>query len=198
MVPMPFSEVDQRILLKVALQSLQEGLRAQRALTVDVQDYSAALREPLACFVTLNKQGSLRGCIGHLQAMQPLVRDVADNAYAAGFLDPRFAPISAAELAQLDIHISVLSSPEPLDFSSEADVLAKIRPGVDGLILRDGQYQGTFLPSVWEQLPDPRQFWLHLKRKAGLPVDHWSDRLKLFRYTSVAFGAAVAEIHQGD
>ena len=100
---------------------------------------------------------------------------------------PRFQPVSASEFGDLEIHISVLSPPEPMIFTSEADLLRQIRPGIDGLILEDGAYRGTFLPSVWEQLPDPAQFLAHLKMKAGLPPNYWSDTLKVSRYTTESF-----------
>ncbi|MBF0255605.1 MAG: AmmeMemoRadiSam system protein A [Gammaproteobacteria bacterium] len=191
---MPLSEAEQALLLRLALASLREGLSRGRPLRVDAADYPEVLRTDAASFVTLNYQGQLRGCIGHLQAIQPLVKDVVDNAYAAGFQDPRFPPLSPAELANLEIHISVLSPAEPLRFDSEAHLLSQLRPGVDGLILEDGGHRGTFLPAVWQQLPRPELFWRHLKLKAGLPSEHWSAQLRVWRYTSFAFGAAVAEL----
>jgi AmmeMemoRadiSam system protein A len=140
-----------------------------------------------ATFVTLTINGALRGCIGMLEACRPLAEDVAENACAAAFGDPRFEPLSKEEFDLLDIHISVLSPPEEMTFSSEADLLEKIRPGVDGLILQDGGRRGTFLPSVWGELPGKEIFWMHLKMKAGLPTDYWSDTLRVFRYTAEYF-----------
>jgi AmmeMemoRadiSam system protein A len=145
------------------------------------------LQEKRATFVTLTINGDLRGCIGMLEACRPLAEDVAANACAAAFEDPRFEPLSQKELERTDIHISVLSAPEELEFSSEADLLAQIRPGVDGLILQDGCRRGTFLPSVWEELPDQDLFLMHLKMKAGLPNTYWSDTLRIFRYTAEYF-----------
>lgn len=194
MVPMPFSESDQKTMLQVARASLQQGLQCGSALKVRPADYTEPLRLHLACFVTLERRGQLRGCIGHLEALQPLICDVAENAFAAGFLDPRFPAIGGHEWFDLELHISILSPPESLTFDSETDLIAQIRPGVDGLILEDGIHRGTFLPSVWRQLPEPEQFWWHLKRKAGLPMDHWSNSLKLSRYTSFAFGSPIAEL----
>jgi len=191
---MPLSETEQKILLQLAVQSIREGLEHGRPLQVDPADYNESLRLQRACFVTLNARGNLRGCIGHLEAVQSLVKDVAENAFAAAFRDPRFSPLKQAELAGLDLHISILTPAEPVSFSSETDLLSRIRPGIDGLILADGHHRGTFLPSVWEQLPEPEQFWLHLKHKAGLPANHWSSSLKLFRYTSEAFGAQMSDI----
>jgi AmmeMemoRadiSam system protein A len=181
-------ETERRLLLDLARSSIRYGLAHHCPQPVDPADYPPALRAPRAVFVTLNRRGQLRGCIGHLEASQPLVRDVADNAYAAAFGDPRFPPLAATELDDLEIHISVLSPPEPLPVVSEADLLRQMRPGVDGLILEEGRHRGTFLPSVWESLPLPEQFLAHLKLKAGLLPDYWSEDLRLARYTTEAFG----------
>ncbi len=181
------SPVHRRILLQVARDSIAHGLRTGRPLAVDPADFDPELQERRASFVTLNRHGRLRGCIGHLEAIQPLVADVAENAFNAAFRDPRFPPLTAGEFDDLEVHISVLSPPEPLAFDSEADLLEKIRPGVDGLILEEGPYRGTFLPSVWEQLPERGQFLAQLKMKAGLPPDYWSDTLKVYRYTTESF-----------
>ena len=145
------------------------------------------LMEERATFVTLTIGGRLRGCIGMLEACRPLAEDVAANACAAAFEDPRFDPLTKKEFEKLEIHISVLSPPEELTFSSEEDVLSQIRPGIDGLILQEGFRRGTFLPSVWEELPEKELFWAHLKRKAGLPTDYWSATLRVFRYTTEYF-----------
>jgi AmmeMemoRadiSam system protein A len=116
------------------------------------------------------------------------VQDVADHAFAAAFEDPRFLPVQKEELPELQIHISVLSPSEPLHFSSEEELLAQLRPGVDGLILHLGQRRATFLPAVWKSLPDPYTFLVQLKQKAGLPIDFWSDELQVERYTTDSFG----------
>ena len=142
------------------------------------------LMEHRATFVTLESGGQLRGCIGMLEAFRPLAEDVAENAFAAAFHDPRFPPVSPAELDELYISISVLSPPEEMVFSSEKDLLEQIRPGIDGLILQEGFHKGTFLPSVWEQLPETEVFFGQLKLKAGLSPSYWSDSLRVFRYTA--------------
>jgi len=175
-------------LLGVARDSIRHGLEQYRPLAVDPARYPASLQQERAAFVTLTEEGRLRGCIGHLEACQALVRDVADNAFAAAFRDPRFAPLSAAELDRIHIHVSVLSPPEPLDIRSELQLLKVVRPGMDGLILGEGLHRGTFLPSVWESLPDPRQFLAHLKMKAGLAPEYWSELIKVWRYTTESFG----------
>lgn len=188
MVPMSLSETLRSALLHIALDSIREGLETGKPLKVVTKDYDLALQEKLASFVTLHRHGALRGCIGHLEPVRPLINDVADNAFSAAFRDPRFSPLTLSELEGLDIHISILTPAQPMSFSSEADLVSQIQPGVDGLILQDGSHRGTFLPSVWESLPDRRQFWLHLKRKAGLPQDYWSSTLKVFRYHTESFG----------
>lgn len=136
-----------------------------------------------ATFVTLTQGGELRGCIGSLEAHRPLVEDLEHNARAAAFDDPRFPALSEAELPRTRVEVSILSKPEPLRFKDEADALAQLRPGVDGVILETGWHRATFLPQVWEQLPDPAEFMAHLKHKAGLALDYWSDDVRLSRYT---------------
>jgi AmmeMemoRadiSam system protein A len=182
-----YSPEERGVLLDVARRSIRHGLDEGGALPIDVSDYPAHLGEQRASFVTLNRMGELRGCIGTLEAYQPLVQDVAEHAWAAAFRDPRFPPLRQDEFSDLEIHISILSEPEPMVFSDEADLLAQIRPGTDGLIIEDGGRRGTFLPSVWEQLPHKEDFLAHLKRKAGLSVSHWSDSVRLWRYTTESF-----------
>ena len=115
------------------------------------------------------------------------VQDVSRNAYSAGFNDPRFSPLTDEEIPGLDISISVLSEPVELQFATESDLLAQMRPGVDGLILQDGAKRGTFLPAVWTTLPEPAAFLSHLKQKAGLPEGYWSAAIRAWRYTAESF-----------
>lgn len=176
-----------RILLAVATRSIRHGLADGGPLQVRAEDFEPPLRELRASFVTLTHRGALRGCIGHLQAVSPLVIDVAHNAFAAAFRDPRFPPLAERELVDVEIHISVLTPAEPMNFASEQDLIGQLQPGVDGLILQDGYRQGTFLPSVWESLRDPASFLAHLKLKAGLPADYWSDTLTVSRYRTESF-----------
>ncbi|MFO1432102.1 MAG: AmmeMemoRadiSam system protein A [Candidatus Competibacteraceae bacterium] len=184
------SKEDRATLLDVARRSIQYGLTEHVPLPVKPEEYPDTLRPIRATFITLEVEGRLRGCIGTLEARAPLVKDVADHAFAAAFEDPRFLPVSPEEFPRLDIHISVLSPPEPLHFQSEEDLLAQLRPGLDGLILRLGQQRrATFLPSVWETLSDPYIFLTQLKQKAGLPLDFWSPELQAERYTTESFGA---------
>jgi len=170
-------------LLQLAGDSIKKGLCGE-TFAIQATDYAEPLRVLRATFVTLHVDEKLRGCIGTIEARRALVEDVVSNAYGAAFRDTRFPTLTWPEFERLDIHISILSLPEPVQFSSEADLLAQLRPQVDGLILEEGAYHGTFLPSVWEHLPEPREFLRHLKHKAGLPPDYWSSRIRVQRYTT--------------
>ncbi len=170
-------------LLKLAADAIDYGLNYKQPLPVAIGDYPQALQTPAASFVTLHMQRNLRGCIGALEAFRPLALDVAANAYAAAFRDPRFPPLSRLEFKQLDIHISVLSHPEEMPITGEADLLAQLRPGIDGLIIEEDSYRSTFLPAVWESLPQPEDFLRQLKLKAGLPAGYWSKTIRVRRYT---------------
>lgn len=143
---------------------------------------AARLRAPGATFVTLTERGRLRGCIGTLEAWRPLIDDLRANAVAAAFRDSRFAPLTAAELPGIRVEVSLLGASRPLDFRDEADALAQLRPGQDGVILSHDGRRATFLPQVWDELPEPREFLAQLKRKAGLPATYWSERIALSRY----------------
>ncbi|MHB8347164.1 MAG: AmmeMemoRadiSam system protein A [Acidiferrobacterales bacterium] len=141
------------------------------------------LSKPAATFVTLTRHGELRGCIGSLEARRALHADVQDNARAAAFHDPRFAPLTRREYPDTEIEISLLSATEPLSAASEQQARAMLRPGIDGIVLEFDHRRSTFLPQVWEQLPEPGEFLVHLKHKAGLPADFWHDSMRLSRYT---------------
>lgn len=183
----PYSNDEQKILLEIADQSIEHGLDQGNPLPIQTTQYPELLQALRATFVTLKKHGELRGCIGTLNAIRPLVNDIAYNAYAAAFEDPRFPPLLRNEKDLLEISISILSTPEPVMITSEQALIDQLRPGVDGLILEDSYHRGTFLPSVWESLPDPQQFVSHLKLKAGLPADYWSDSIKVKKYTTFSF-----------
>jgi len=141
------------------------------------------LAERGACFVTLTQHGELRGCIGTLEAHRPLGLDVRENAVAAAFRDPRFAPLSYAEFDDIRVEVSLLSPTEALVVASEEHALASLRSGVDGVVFEYRHFRSTFLPQVWEQLPEPAEFLAHLKRKAGLPKEFWAEGVRLSRYT---------------
>jgi AmmeMemoRadiSam system protein A len=174
--------------MAVARRAIEHGLQHGTQWVVTPSEFHRDLKAVRASFVTLQKHGQLRGCIGHLEAVQPLVVDVAENAFAAAFRDPRFPPLTEAEWPEVDLHLSLLTAPERIDFDDERALLAQLRPGEDGLILQDGPNRGTFLPSVWESLPEPEDFLLHLKRKAGLAANHWSDTIECYRYRTESFG----------
>ena len=143
----------------------------------------AALEEPGATFVTLEQDGELRGCIGSLVAHRRLAVDVRENALAAAFRDPRFAPLNSRELDVTTVEVSLLAPPAPFEVADEDDLLSRLVPGVDGIVIELGARRATFLPQVWESLPDPRDFVGALKRKAGLPADFWSPEVRVSRYT---------------
>jgi len=147
----------------------------------------AWLSRPGAVFVTLTRNGRLRGCTGSIEPRRSLREDVMRNACAAAFHDSRFPPLPAAELPHVRIEVSLLSPTEQLSFTSREDLLARLRPGVDGLILSWHGHRGTFLPQVWEQLPDPEDFLTHLLHKARLPVFSWEPDVTVQRFTVTAW-----------
>lgn len=167
------------LLIAIARASIQRQL----GLPVSAQPQAEWLNEPGAVFVTLSQNGVLRGCIGSLEAHRPLIEDVQANACAAAFRDPRFPPLTLDEWPATQVEVSLISPSQPITFSDEADALSQLRPGVDGIILEQNGHRATFLPQVWEQLPEPAEFLAHLKRKAGLSPDFWSHDLRLRRYT---------------
>ncbi len=180
------------ILLAVARDAIARQLGAAGV----PYDTPAWLHDPGASFVTLTQQGQLCGCIGSLQAWRPLGEDVQANAVAAALHDPRFAPLTAAELSITRIEVSLLSAATAMQFESEQQVLAQLRPGVDGVVLQYGSARGTFLPQVWESLPQPADFLAQLKRKAGLPADFWHEDIALSRYTVTRWKEPVEAAHE--
>lgn len=172
-------------LLAIARAAIAEGVGGRPPVPPPLDGQPPALCITAATFVTLECAGALRGCVGTLDACQPLLVDAALNAHAAAFGDPRFAPLTRTELAGLEMHVSILSAPEPLAFGSEAELLDQLRPGVDGLILREGGRRGTFLPVVWASIAEAPAFVAALKHKLGLPTDYWSDTIEVWRYTTV-------------
>jgi hypothetical protein len=176
-----------RALRAVARAAVAHGAREGRELEIEPSRFPAELRLPRASFVTLRRRGALRGCTGSLEAVRALVADVARSAYRSARCDPRFPPVGPAELPELELYISVLGPLEPLHAGSEADLLALLRPRIDGLVLREGAASATFLPAVWESLPEPERFLHELRRKAGLPAGHWSAELRFERYAVEEF-----------
>jgi len=169
-----------RILLTVARSAIAEALGMPPDDAAPIQ--ADWLQEKGACFVTLKKDGELRGCIGSLEARRPLLQDVHANAIHAALHDPRFPLLSLAELEDIRIEVSLLSPSTRMAFTSESDALNQLRPGHDGVIFECGSHKSTFLPQVWEQLPDPAMFMAHLKLKAGLPADFWHEDVLIYIY----------------
>ncbi len=169
-----------KVLLPIARATISNAVGRSGA---GAAEDSPWLLEQGACFVTLTQHEQLRGCIGTLEAHRSLLLDVKANAQAAAFHDPRFSPLTDAELDHTKIEISLLSAMQPLQFSGAHDALAQMRPGIDGVVFEFGRYRSTFLPQVWEQLPDVAAFMAHLKQKAGLPPDFWAKEVKLSCYT---------------
>jgi AmmeMemoRadiSam system protein A len=174
------------ILVAIARESIagRLGLGAVRARA------APWLSEHAATFVTLRLDEDLRGCIGSIDARRPIGEDVAANAHAAAFADPRFEPLSVAEYASVSVEVSVLSPRTPVPAATESEALVRLRPGVDGVYLEFGGLAATFLPQVWESLPDPVDFLAALRRKARLPARFWDPGIRLTRYTVEKFGDA--------
>lgn len=173
-------------LLRHARAAIAERLGAA-AMAVPTHE---ALARPGATFVTLMRDDALRGCIGSLESYRPLGTDVRENAVGAAFRDPRFPPLQVAELGSTSVEVSLLGPAEPMAVADEAELLARLRPGVDGVILEFEGRRATFLPQVWEALPDRRNFLAALKRKAGWPADFWSPRLNVHRYQVIKWKEA--------
>lgn len=181
--PAPLSDQQGRTLVTLSRRSIGERLRQASIVTgttaaTPVQDLD--LNDPIftehrGTFVTLKINGQLRGCIGSLAAAEPLLVNIPRNAVNAAFHDPRFKPLSAAELPLVDIEVSILTEPRPLTYDGADDLLAKLRANVDGVIIRQGSASATFLPQVWKQLPRPADFLTHLCLKAGLPGRAWQS-----------------------
>lgn len=173
-------------LLRVARESIRRRFVHDDSLP-EAGVHDPALQEHRATFVTLTLHHELRGCIGSLEAQRSLLRDVSHNARAAAFHDPRFNPLAPAELTAVRIEISVLSCPEPFPVQDRAELLQHLEPGRHGLVLQEGTRRATFLPAVWESLPDAGDFLAQLLHKAGLHRDHWSPALRFFIYTTESF-----------
>ncbi|TWT76454.1 hypothetical protein CA13_69480 [Planctomycetes bacterium CA13] len=190
------SELDQQTLLDVAANSIEIGLETRRIMEPDLSAYSEDLRHVQSSYVTLHVNEQLRGCIGSLDASDPLVTDVSHNACRAAFNNGRFAAVRQEEFPRLTIQITVLSPLKHLITRTFGDVIGHIQPGVDGVVLRLGDHSATFLPDVWETLQDPVEFFRHLRLKAGLDPDRWSPRIRVSTYTTQRFARlAPAEGH---
>ncbi|MDC0196192.1 AmmeMemoRadiSam system protein B [Gammaproteobacteria bacterium] len=187
-------------LIRFAASSILSALiPSSKAAHSTLIQHNPVLNKPGASFITLNKLGQLRGCIGSIQAWQPLIKDIEGNARKAAFEDPRFPQITLTEIesGKIEISVSILSLQTPIHFCNEADLIDQLRPGIDGVVLKDGaRHNAVFLPSVWKQLPDPKQFLNRLKYKAGLPENYWSNTLRTWRYTTESKSSTALPIDQ--
>ena len=185
------------ILLRIAKSSILE--RLDDSYTFDkeglLENYPFLKRDG-AAFVTLKYDNNLRGCIGSLVAHRILLDDIISNALSAGFSDPRFQQLSADELSHLTLEVSLLSEPEILEYTDFSDLCEKVRPNIDGLILKHAVYQGTFLPQVWEQLPTPQLFLEHLSMKAGANISIYDEHPTIYRYSVDALEESFDEVLQ--
>ncbi len=182
---MMLDHTGQQTLLKVARDAIGHGLVNAEAPGVTPDDYPPPLRQIACTFVTLRIGEALRGCIGSLKAHRPLVTDVARHAHAAAFSDVRFSPLAHDELAQLHIHVSILSPLEPVSFDSDDSLLASLRPKLDGVLIGIGGQRATFLPTVWSSFPDGQEFLVALKKKAGMQAN--ATGYNAWRYTTLDF-----------
>jgi AmmeMemoRadiSam system protein A len=182
-----YSVADRQELLRIARASVAHGVQTGSPLAIDHRLLSPTLSAVRASFVTLRLAGELRGCTGSLEAVQPLALEVAESACRTALSDPRFPPVQARELTRISMEIAVLTPLETLTVEDEADLLTRLNPGVDGLVMDFGSSRSTFLPKVWDHLPDPRSFVGELKLKAGLPRDYWSPDVVCFRYRTENF-----------
>ena len=174
-------------LLNIAWRSIKYGFKSKSPCILSLDDLPPLLLEKHSAFITLTKNKELRGCIGTIFPRFTLAQEVANNAFSAAFRDPRFSPLEDFEFEKIQIEISVLTRPEPLIVDSEEDLLAKIVPGQDGIILTEGRHSATFLPAVWESIPDPKLFITELKLKAGISTDSWPASMQVERYKALKF-----------
>ncbi len=168
---------DRKRLLELAREAMTDAVTGKRKKDIDISSISDPLRQIGASFVTLTIEGDLRGCIGTLEAYQPLYRDVQDHAIQAALEDYRFPPVTAEEIPLISIEISRLTSPVPLPYKKPEELPGLLKPHVDGVILKDGFHRATFLPQVWQQLPEPPIFLSHLCQKMGAAPDLWKRKV---------------------
>ena len=167
---------EQKFLLRIAREAIENSVKGETLPKIELARLPERLREKRASFVTLTLQNRLRGCIGTLDAYQSLAEDVQEHAVAAALMDPRFTPVQQTELSEIRVEVSALTPKTPLSYETPDDLPRALTPGVDGVVLQDGSRKATFLPQVWEQLPDPEQFLSHLCMKMGAPPDLWRKK----------------------
>ena len=167
---------EQNVLLRMARDAMERGVKGEKLPPLDDSSLTPRLREEGASFITLTVRGQLRGCIGALEPYQSLAQDVREHAVAAALEDPRFPAVSERELNGIQIEVSRLTRPLPLEYKDADDLLSKLHPHVDGVILRDAFHRATFLPQVWEKIPDPVEFLGNLCYKMGASLDLWREK----------------------
>ena len=185
------NELPGREILRLARRSIEHGLIHAEPLPIDCDELPQALAEPGATFTTLRLEGQLRGCCGALEAVYPLAKDVTRSAFQAAFRDRRFDPVREYELGAIRLEVSVLSPLESMSVCDEADLLNRLKPGTDGVVIIADGHRATFLPQVWQKMPEPRQFLAALKAKCGLADDYWSERLMFQRYSTTSYAESV-------
>ncbi len=180
----PLSREDEQLLLRLAREAMEAAVRGEMPPELRLETLPESLRQPAATFVTLTRRGELRGCIGGLEARMPLAEDAREHAIAAALHDFRFPPMRPEELDDIRVEVSILTPLQPLTYEDAEDLLHRLRPGVDGVLIRRGLWQrATFLPQVWEKVPDPADFLTHLCLKMGAPPDLWRhELLEVFTY----------------
>ncbi|HFB66740.1 MAG TPA: AmmeMemoRadiSam system protein A [Aeromonadales bacterium] len=181
----PFDQQQQQQLLELARQAITHELKM--GIAPDILDFrdNEQMNQYAASFVTLTLDGQLRGCMGTVDAKEPLYLDVMHNAISAAFRDPRFSQLTVGDLTRTTIAISILTRPERIQVESETDLLSLLEPGNDGLVLQEGIRRATFLPTVWEQIPSADMFVTQLKQKGGWPGDYWSTAMQVSRYRTI-------------
>ncbi|NKB36736.1 MAG: AmmeMemoRadiSam system protein B [Gammaproteobacteria bacterium] len=180
-----YSDRHKQILLKLAHKSIEHGMKNSAPLKVNSDQFPVDLRQPAACFVTLKIDEQLRGCIGQMEATQAIVQAVADSAFKAAFRDPRFKPLTEQEYANISLNISILSPQSEISFESEDDIIKQLQVHKNGLTIKSGRHQATFLPAVWENLPEANQFLAQLKRKAGISSEQKIEQAWIYRAESI-------------
>lgn len=182
------SEDEGEYLLGVARNTIKNRLSNVEGSQIDWNNVPKKFQERLGTFVTVTINGNLRGCIGHIVPRQPLIEGIKENAINAAFKDPRFTPLTKEEFDNIELEISILTPPQELSYTDAEDLLKKLRSGIDGVIIKKGFYEATFLPQVWDQLPDKGEFLSHLCLKAGLSIDSWkTEKLHVSTYQVQAF-----------
>jgi len=177
------TQTEKEILLKYAREALEVGVQGGKLSSINMEQLPERLREIGASFVTLTIGGYLRGCIGTLEASQPLIDDVREHTLAAAFNDYRFPPVRPEEVDRINIEISYLSPPIPLDYRDSDDLVNHLHPGIDGVVIRDGSRRATFLPQVWQKISDPEEFLSMLCRKMGVDANSWrTKKLEILVY----------------